>query len=845
MTQTHRTLAIVCFVTLTTSANGDQGSLANSGGTATGGAGVLITSNVVLPAGTLYVNCPAVGAGGCTGGSLTFSGGTTNISAVFAAGTATESCYGGGKGGHITCGYSLTAYFTGTLSVGGTLQAIVGVTNQTFTVGGPASGATAYNSAYTPFYYSDSEQILRADDLLGTNQISFGSQGSGVGQFYGAYGIALDSAGRIYVADTYNSRIVRMDDMTGANWITFDASLSSCVTALSNPSGIAVDSKGRIYVMDTGNSRLIRIDDITGAGCVSFGTVGSGDKQFASFNSVAVDAVSSVGGSPRIYVADTGNKRLVRMDDMMGNGWTVLTQSPPVNGVSYSFDSPVAVAVGSNGAIYVADSGPAVIRVDDMTGTNWTSIYTSPAGSTGLNSISVDPAGTVFTGGGGVRLIDGMAGVLTSSGTIAPYGTYYVFGVTPIPLGIPRPSAIRISPTTLAFSSNVGTTSASQPVTISNFGLNPLTFSTSIVTSGGFSQTNNCPMSLAAGSSCIVNVSFTPSVTVPANGTLTVSDDSGNAGKTQTIALSGVGTAPSASVTPGAIAFSTQVEGTTSAAVGVIVQNTGTGPMSVSSVVVSPPFSQTNNCTGSIAPSASCTIMVSFTPTSIGPAAGPLTISDDAGTQTVSLTGNGGAPVSLSVSSLNFGTVVAGNTSSAKTVTLFNHEKTALNISGILASSGFTVATNTCGASIAAGASCVVGVTFSPTAVAAATGTLKFSDNALNTPQTVSLAGTGSAPVTFSTSTLSFGTVTVGTTSSAKTVTLTNHMSTALSVSLAASAGFAVVSNTCPTKLTSGASCTVGVTFSPTSKTSVTGKLTFTDNALTTPQLVTLTGTGK
>ena len=66
-----------------------------------------------------------------------------------------------------------------------------------------------------------------------------------------------------------------------------------------------------------------------------------------------------------------------------------------------------------------------------------------------------------------------MAAVLNSSGAIGPYGSYYVFGVTPVPLPTPRPSAISFSPPTLDFTQNVGT-SASQPVTITNFGGSPL-----------------------------------------------------------------------------------------------------------------------------------------------------------------------------------------------------------------------------------------------------------------------------------------------------------------------------------------------------------------------------------
>ena len=110
----------------------------------------------------------------------------------------------------------------------------------------------------------------------------------------------------------------------------------------------------------------------------------------------------------------------------------------------------------------------------------------------------------------------------------------------------------------------------------------------------------------------------------------------------------------------------------------------------------------------------------------------------------------------------------------------------------------------------------------------------------------MSLAGTGNAPVTFSASSLSFGTVTVGTTSSAKTVTLTNHLSVALTLSpVAASSGFNVVSNTCAASVAAGGSCTIGVTFSPTVAGATTGALTFTDSALTSPQVVNLSGAGR
>src|SRR5208283_5213584 len=109
--------------------------------------------------------------------------------------------------------------------------------------------------------------------------------------------------------------------------------------------------------------------------------------------------------------------------------------------------------------------------------------------------------------------------------------------------------------------------------------------------------------------------------------------------------------------------------------------------------------------------------------------------------QTVALTGVGIAPVSISPKTLNFGSVAVGNTSAAKSVTLTNHQRIALNFTSIVASGDFAVASNTCGASIAAGATCAVGVTFTPASVGSTLGTLTISYAAYGNPRVVNLTG--------------------------------------------------------------------------------------------------------
>src|SRR5271165_7173222 len=245
MTNIEKALLLVLVAALSPLAFADQGSFTNSGGSGSANGGVTITASATTPGGVLNLSCPGSSVAGCSGGSFSYvsADGATSVGASFTSGKFTESCSGGGRGGHVTCGYSFTGYFSGTLTVSHSTQAINGVTSQNFGTNGVVyPGTTGYNSVYTPFYYSDSGQILRSDDLVGTNQISFGIQGGGVGQFYGAFGIALDSAGRIYIADTYNCRIVRIDDMNGTNWTSYGGACGSAQGQFYDPSGIAVDS---------------------------------------------------------------------------------------------------------------------------------------------------------------------------------------------------------------------------------------------------------------------------------------------------------------------------------------------------------------------------------------------------------------------------------------------------------------------------------------------------------------------------------------------------------------------------------------------------------------------------
>ncbi|MDE3178757.1 MAG: choice-of-anchor D domain-containing protein, partial [Acidobacteriota bacterium] len=181
--------------------------------------------------------------------------------------------------------------------------------------------------------------------------------------------------------------------------------------------------------------------------------------------------------------------------------------------------------------------------------------------------------------------------------------------------------ALSLNPQRIDFDSTaLGFSSTAQAVTLTNMGSQQLSISGVTVSSNFAIKANTCGSTLApGGAQCTVSVRFTPSssasTTTPTTGTLTVSDDA--PGSPQSVALSGTGATPAPAITysPASLTFGNQLVGASSSPQTLTLTNSGTAPLTITAATVSGAFSQTNNCVTTLAPSASCTFNVTFSPT--------------------------------------------------------------------------------------------------------------------------------------------------------------------------------------------------------------------------------------
>jgi len=407
-------------------------------------------------------------------------------------------------------------------------------------------------------------------------------------------------------------------------------------------------------------------------------------------------------------------------------------------------------------------------------------------------------------------------------------------------------ATLTVTPASLTFADQaVGTNSGNQVLTLTNSGGSTALGLNVVVTAPFNRNGGSCAGTLNAGASCTINVRFSPTAAGPATGTVTITSTNTATVANSPVGLSGNGIGPRLTVNPASLSFGSRIVGSGNSANQVLTLTNAGGSQQATglSIVVSAQFNRNGgSCGTTLNAGASCTINVRYSPTAVGAASGTVTITaanaSSVTNSPVSLSGTGIAPtVTLTPSPApTFPNTLVGANSANTTFTLTSNgpiQNIAVAFTGPFNRNG-----GNCTTSITAtgGGSCTIFVRFSPVspggletgsvAVSVSSGTPATAVTVNNSP--IALQGTGLTTVTVSVPSPALTTGAADRSVKTGTATVTNSGGgtaslTALPtvVRTAGTGTFAIVAPlsgtpcTASTVLGPGATCTVGVQYTP------------------------------
>ena len=532
----------------------------------------------------------------------------------------------------------------------------------------------------------------------------------------------------------------------------------------------------------------------------------------------------------------------------------------------------VVVSLAGTGVAQVltVSLNPSTINFGDVTvgSTANQTVTMTNTGNFNVNVTAANVTGTGFSAVGFVAqtLVPGQSATFTAR--FAPSATGAVAGnitltstatnnpsVSLSANGIPTPvGTLTLSPTSINFGSVIVGNTVSQTVTLTNTGAASLTITSAPVAGAGFSVTGlTLPLTLTVGQSSTFTARFAPGSAGAVSGSVSLTS---NASNTPTsVALSGTGVAQilTLSMSPSTINFGNVTVGNTANQT-VTLTNTGNSNVNVTAATATGAgFSVVGFVAGTLTPGQSTTFTARFAPGVAGAVSGTLSLTSNAtNNPTVSLSGTGTPPpigtLTLNPTSINFGSVIVGNTVS-QSVTMTNTGTASLTISSSsVTGAGFSVTGLTLPLTLTVGQSSTFTARFAPGSAGAVSGSVSLTSDASNSPASVALSGTGVAQVltlSASPTSLNFGSVSVGS-SSTQSVTVTNsgNSNVTISSSSVTGAGFTISGLTLPLTLTPSQSTSFSVQFAPAASGAVSGSVSLTSNASNSPTTVSLSGTG-
>jgi sugar lactone lactonase YvrE len=410
------------------------------------------------------------------------------------------------------------------------------------------------------------------------------------------FGIAVDSAGNLFIADSSNDRIRKVDASTklmstvaGNGNVGSSGDGGAATSASVNlPTSVVIDGAGNIFFADSANNAVRRVAATTGIITTIAGTIGvqgyggdGGPATSALFNTPDGIALDGYGN---LYIADTGNNVVRKLNLASGvitpfaGNHTLGYAGDSGPAVSASLNNPWSLTVAPTGEVYIADQNNHCVRKVTLGGTISTIAGSGTSGFSGdggsgisavLNSpssVAVDVAGNIYiadTGNNRVRKINAATGIITTvagngtetfngdggaatgAGMYGPYGLVIDSGGNLYVADVFHNRIRMISSNTAQLSfptMRVNRISATQNETLENNGNAPLNISAiQPVTNAQIDNSvTTCSTSqqIASALNCLIGVQFAPTVTGnPVTGSITIASDSQNS--PQTIRLSG------------------------------------------------------------------------------------------------------------------------------------------------------------------------------------------------------------------------------------------------------------------------------------------------------------------
>jgi D-Tyr-tRNAtyr deacylase len=413
-------------------------------------------------------------------------------------------------------------------------------------------------------------------------------------------------------------------------------------------------------------------------------------------------------------------------------------------------------------------------------------------------------------------------------------------------------AALTATPASVAFGSVAVGGQATQTVKLENTGGGSASITKMSFTGTGVTVTGlTAPATLSAGQSVNLTVTYKPTAAGTLAGMLTLTSNASNPNLQIGLSATATATAATLSVTPSSVSFgSVAVNSDTTKTVQ--LQNTGTAQVTISSVASSVGSVTVSGITLplNLAAGKSASFTAAYKPTTAGTLAGKITVTSNAVGSPMSITVSGtaaaaSASLTATPASVAFGSVAVGS-QATQTVKLANTGAGSASITKMsFTGTGVTVTGLTVPATLSAGQSVNLTVTYKPTAAGTLTGMLSLTSNASNPNVQISLSATATSSTLSATpASVGFGNVVVGS-NTTQTIRLQNIGTAQVTISsVASSVGTVVVSGmTLPVSLAPATSATFTAAYKPTTAGTLSGKITVTSNAVGSPATINLSGT--